>query len=787
MASSASPGGLSEAQRVEVERLATLASRNARALQSGGGGAHAGPSGGYTALVLAPGALEATQAALRELVAARATRERAPVEYLRHYAPSAPFYKQLDDAREVLAGCRALQLRTEGGATTGAAVAPLPTSLAPFEALKWLLLARLSLAGSGPAALSALRPRLEALALERCTALEGSAQAGGGGGGANDDEGVGALGRALLCGAGEGAAAGSVEWPALASLRCSKCGLTRLTAGVRTAPRLTRLDLSWNSLERVDALACLTCLASVKLSFNRLSSLRGLEASAGTLLVLEARGNALQSVGSVLPLARLAALDLAGNVLADATDVIQLGSLGELRSLCLEANPVAHASQYRTRTLQLFSGRLVSLDGVPPTAAEAVNATRSPFRGGVAAEPRQRRFSPGALPDRLAAWRRGSLRGGEVSPLADGATEAAGPGLKGRRGRKGRRPRVRTIVEADECPDSPSKRSSGGKAAPTPPTPSSPATSASPLQVSPIQSVLTDSAEADTLREQAEEFKRQKGVRWLSSFNDWLERRIPSRASGDKGTGARGAGGGAVEGDSQARTPPEAEAALAADLEQLLSSARSSRPHAVPPPRSASPPRFEDAVLRTRSLSSGYAASPAGMAGTPTMSELVARGDSGSDSDAEPTAGRWLPREDAAASAKPREREPSSARARARWGSGSDTSDTTSASGLDSDEGGDEGARMLAVEGIPLSPVQVRDDHIALSPVRTYGAIDSDGKLPTPPRIRGRAGGLMLTLERLESEASLSQAEKADVAARRAAVRCSPQSQASGSIGVHSD
>ena len=65
---------------------------------------------------------------------------------------------------------------------------------------------------------------------------------------------------------------------------------------------------------------------------------------------------------------------------------------------------------------------------------------------------------------------------------------------------------------------------------------------------------------------------------------------------------------------------------------------------------------------------------------------------------------------------------------------------------------------------------------------RTYGAIDSDGKLPTPPRIRGRAGGLMLTLERLESEASLSQAEKADVAARRAAVRCSPQSQASGSI-----
>ena len=91
------------------------------------------------------------------------------------------------------------------------------------------------------------------------------------------------------------------------------------------------------------------------------------------------------------------------------------------------------------------------------------------------------------------------------------------------------------------------------------------------------------------------------------------------------------------------------------------------------------------------------------------------------------------------------------------------------------------------MEGIPLSPVQVRDDHIALSPVRTYGAIDSDGKLPTPPRIRGRAGGLMLTLERLESEASLSQAEKADVAARRAAVRCSPQSQASGSIGVHSD
>ena len=408
MASSASPGGLSEAQRVEVERLATLASRNARALQSGGGGAHAGPSGGYTALVLAPGALEATQAALRELVAARATRERAPVEYLRHYAPSAPFYKQLDDAREVLAGCRALQLRTEGGATTGATVAPLPTSLAPFEALKWLLLARLSLAGSGPAALSALRPRLEALALERCTALEGSAQAGGGGGGANDDEGVGALGRALLCGAGEGAAAGSVEWPALASLRCSKCGLTRLTAGVRTAPRLTRLDLSWNSLERVDALACLTCLASVKLSFNRLSSLRGLEASAGTLLVLEARGNALQSVGSVLPLARLAALDLAGNVLADATDVIQLGSLGELRSLCLEANPVAHASQYRTRTLQLFSGRLVSLDGVPPTAAEAVNATRSPFRGGVPP-------SPGNGASHRAPCLTDSPRGGEAA------------------------------------------------------------------------------------------------------------------------------------------------------------------------------------------------------------------------------------------------------------------------------------------------------------------------------------------------------------------------------------
>eukprot|EP00793_Prasinoderma_coloniale_P002743 PRCOL_00002225-RA len=538
--------------RADVERLGTLAARDARAL-----------CGGATPLRIAPRALQATQAALRELQAAREACERAPVEYLRQYGPDAPFFKQLEGTARVLGGVRALELVAEPETRP---FPRAPSSYAPFASLRHLRLERCAVArGAGAEAIAALRDALEALELERCTALLAADDAATDASEARG-EGVGALGEALLCGADEASLDDAPAWPRLSSLRARKCGLERLSAACLRAAAgggaLTRLDLSWNSLERLDALGCVRTLVMVDVSFNRLASLRGLEASAASLEVLAARGNALARVASALPLAHLAALDLAGNVLADVSDVARLASLSSLRALCLEENPVAWASGYRLGVLAAFAGALVTLDGDAPTVTEAA-ATQH--------------LSPRALPERLeTAWRRGSLDGGSSDDSGDSSART-GDGAGGIERRAGggrrRRPRIRTIAEAEESarggatwvahaatPSGATAGGSGGSRS------SGVSETASPLRQPPLLGALAaGEAEADALRERAEEFKRQSGSQWLTSFNEWLDRRVPVLREREHGAGAD-----SPSSPCTPRTPPDA--VLEADLEQLLSS-----------------------------------------------------------------------------------------------------------------------------------------------------------------------------------------------------------------------
>ena len=799
--------------RADVERLGTLAARDARAL-----------CGGATPLRIAPRALQATQAALRELQAAREACERAPVEYLRQYGPDAPFFKQLEGTARVLGGVRALELVAEPETRP---FPRAPSSYAPFASLRHLRLERCAVArGAGAEAIAALRDALEALELERCTALlaadDGATDASEARG-----EGVGALGEALLCGADEASLDDAPAWPRLSSLRARKCGLERLSAACLRAAAgggaLTRLDLSWNSLERLDALGCVRTLVMVDVSFNRLASLRGLEASAASLEVLAARGNALARVASALPLPHLAALDLAGNVLADVSDVARLASLSSLRALCLEENPVAWASGYRLGVLAAFAGALVTLDGDAPTVTEAAATVRAtPARGlpgaraqgnadvdAAAAARAQQHLSPRALPERLeTAWRRGSLDGGSSDDSGDSSART-GDGAGGIERRAGggrrRRPRIRTIAEAEESARggatwvahaaTPSGATAGGGGGSRS---SGVSETASPLRQPPLLGALAaGEAEADALRERAEEFKRQSGSQWLTSFNEWLDRRVPVLREREHGAGAD-----SPSSPCTPRTPPDA--VLEADLEQLLSSVRSARaarattPHVLP--RSGSPPRYEDAVLHPRPASSstgavdGACALPAqAKAATPTMRELVARkrggvsGD-GSDGSGSDCGGVWYVQSPLARGG--------SALGDARWRRAqSDTSDTTSDSQLDSgsdsrspledtdseDEAlgigsaGGAGYRvcgMNGLRGVATGP-SIVEDHIRYYRAGSKSVAAAASSPPPTARLRG--SGVQLTPERVEREIGASQRENADALARRAAVLAPPQ------------
>ena len=166
----------------------------------------------------------------------------------------------------------------------------------------------------------------------------------------------------------------AATWPMLRSLTCVGGDLTEVDASVRLCPRLRRLDLRRNGVERIDpdGTRCLSELTHLDLGFNRVRDARwlpdALHADGRVLTSLSLRGNKLRSARGLETLKSLESLDVAGNLLRSMKhDVAFIAdNLPRLRKVWLEGNPVSAVAGYRTQALACWPDtRAVELDGRP--------------------------------------------------------------------------------------------------------------------------------------------------------------------------------------------------------------------------------------------------------------------------------------------------------------------------------------------------------------------------------------------------------------------------------------
>ncbi|KAL4166551.1 hypothetical protein KRP22_013807 [Phytophthora ramorum] len=140
-------------------------------------------------------------------------------------------------------------------------------------------------------------------------------------------------------------------------------------------PSLQSLNLSNNALRDVCHLQLLPCsLTQLDLGANRLATL---PLELGTWLpelrLLRVRSNALESLRPLTGCLQLQTLDAGDNRVALVSELRFLESLGQLRQLLLDGNPVAEAATYRREVLAMLP-QLQSLDGQEVTAAERLYA-----------------------------------------------------------------------------------------------------------------------------------------------------------------------------------------------------------------------------------------------------------------------------------------------------------------------------------------------------------------------------------------------------------------------------
>uniref|UniRef100_H3H2M3 U2A'/phosphoprotein 32 family A C-terminal domain-containing protein n=1 Tax=Phytophthora ramorum TaxID=164328 RepID=H3H2M3_PHYRM len=140
-------------------------------------------------------------------------------------------------------------------------------------------------------------------------------------------------------------------------------------------PSLQSLNLSNNALRDVCHLQLLPCsLTQLDLGANRLATLPlELGIWLPELRLLRVRSNALESLRPLTGCLQLQTLDAGDNRVALVSELRFLESLGQLRQLLLDGNPVAEAATYRREVLAMLP-QLQSLDGQEVTAAERLYA-----------------------------------------------------------------------------------------------------------------------------------------------------------------------------------------------------------------------------------------------------------------------------------------------------------------------------------------------------------------------------------------------------------------------------
>jgi hypothetical protein len=158
-------------------------------------------------------------------------------------------------------------------------------------------------------------------------------------------------------------------WGQLQQLSCAENFIPRMDASLHALTRLERLDLSHNLIGRIEHTEHCYNLGYLNLGNNRIESISDINLVLGNVSVLILRDNQLSSMLGLEKLFNLRRLDLAGNRLADLSELRELGTLPVLEQLWLARNPFTAAANYRSAVFCAFQQDLV-LDGRSPTDSE---------------------------------------------------------------------------------------------------------------------------------------------------------------------------------------------------------------------------------------------------------------------------------------------------------------------------------------------------------------------------------------------------------------------------------
>jgi hypothetical protein len=158
-------------------------------------------------------------------------------------------------------------------------------------------------------------------------------------------------------------------WAQLQQLSCAENFIPRMDASLHALTRLERLDLSHNLIGRIEHTEHCYNLGYLNLGNNRIESISDINLVLGNVSVLILRDNQLSSMLGLEKLFNLRRLDLAGNRLADLSELRELGTLPVLEQLWLARNPFTAAANYRSAVFCAFQQDLV-LDGRSPTDSE---------------------------------------------------------------------------------------------------------------------------------------------------------------------------------------------------------------------------------------------------------------------------------------------------------------------------------------------------------------------------------------------------------------------------------
>jgi hypothetical protein len=162
----------------------------------------------------------------------------------------------------------------------------------------------------------------------------------------------------------------SEHWTKLKDLDCGHNKISLIDESLVHLSGVKRIDLSYNSIERIENLQFCYSLEYLNLSVNKIINVENTGEILGNLKILILKGNGLKSTEGLEKLMGLEKLDLSDNVLSSMQEVKRIRKLPLLSQLWLQGNPISYLEIYRKQTLLYFLSESFVLDGKPITSSD---------------------------------------------------------------------------------------------------------------------------------------------------------------------------------------------------------------------------------------------------------------------------------------------------------------------------------------------------------------------------------------------------------------------------------